>query len=122
MKTLTGVNTLLMTPFSESGAIDLGGIYRQIDRVLEAGVTSVVVQGKIGEYDTYTMDERRDTARAVVEYVAGRVPVGVGIINAEFDYGLQVGEVAVLKLSFHVGQGAVGADQLANVLFSDRTR
>lgn len=94
MKKLTGVNTLLMTPFSESGAIDLGGIYRQIDRVLEAGVTSVVVQGKIGEYDTYTMDERRDTARAVVEYVAGRVPVGVGIINAEFDYGLQVGEVA----------------------------
>ena len=49
MKTLTGVNTLLMTPFSESGAIDLEGIYRQIDRVLEAGVTSVVVQGKIGE-------------------------------------------------------------------------
>ena len=71
MKRLDGVNTLLMTPYTESNEIDVEGIFRQIDRVLEAGATSVVVQGKIGEYDTYTMDERRDTARAVVEYVNG---------------------------------------------------
>ena len=94
MKRLDGVNTLLMTPYTESNEIDLGGIYRQIDRVIEAGATSVVVQGKIGEYDTYTMEERRDTARAVVEYVDGAVPVGVGIINAAFDDGLAVGRIA----------------------------
>ena len=94
MKRLDGVNTLLMTPYTESNAIDVGGIFRQIDRVIEAGATSVVVQGKIGEYDTYTMDERRDTARAVVEYVDGKVPVGVGIINATFDDGLAVGRIA----------------------------
>ena len=62
MKRLDGVNTLLMTPYTESNEIDVEGIFRQIDRVLEAGASSVVVQGKIGEYDTYTMDERRDTA------------------------------------------------------------
>ena len=91
MKRLDGVNTLLMTPYTESNEIDVHGIFRQIDRVLDAGATSVVVQGKIGEYDTYTMDERRDTARAVVEYVNGAAPVGVGIINAAFDDGLAVG-------------------------------
>ena len=37
MKRLTGVNTLLMTPFTESNEIDVDGIFRQIDRVLEAG-------------------------------------------------------------------------------------
>ncbi len=94
MKRLTGVNTLLMTPFTESNAIDVQGIFRQIDRVMNAGVTSVVVQGKIGEYDTYTIDERRATASAVVEYLGGRVPVGVGIINATFDDGLAVGRIA----------------------------
>ncbi|MDE2717271.1 MAG: dihydrodipicolinate synthase family protein [Chloroflexota bacterium] len=94
MKRLDGVNILLMTPYTESNEIDVQGIFRQIDRVLEAGATSVVVQGKIGEYDTYSMDERRDTARAVVEYVSGAAPVGVGIINATFDDGLAVGRIA----------------------------
>lgn len=94
MRRLTGVNTLLMTPFTKSNDIDLDGIFRQIDRVLRAGASSVVVQGKIGEYDTYTMDERRTTARAVVEYVGGAVPVGVGIINAEFADGLEIGRIA----------------------------
>lgn len=94
MKRLDGVNTLLMTPFTRSSEIDVGGIFRQIDRVIDAGAASVVVQGKIGEYDTYTMGERRDTAKAVVEYVDGAVPVGVGIINATFDDGLAVGRIA----------------------------
>ena len=94
MKRLDGVNTLLMTPYTESNEIDVHGIFRQIDRVVNVGATSVVVQGKIGEYDTYTMDERRDTARAVVDYVNGAVPVGVGIINATFDDGLAVGRIA----------------------------
>ena len=94
MKRLNGVNTLLMTPYTASNEIDVEGIFRQIDRVTKAGATSVVVQGKIGEYDTYTMDERQETARAVVEYVNGAVPVGVGIINATFADGLTVGEIA----------------------------
>ena len=94
MKRLTGVNALLMTPLTDSNEIDVEGMFRQIDRVLAAGTTSVVVQGKIGEYDTYTMDERRNTARAVVEYVDGAAPVGVGIINATFEDGLAVGRIA----------------------------
>ena len=36
MKRLNGVNTLLMTPFTESNEIDVDGIFRQIDRVLDA--------------------------------------------------------------------------------------
>jgi 4-hydroxy-tetrahydrodipicolinate synthase len=94
MKRLNGVNTLLMTPFTESNEIDVDGIFRQIDRVLDVGAASVVVQGKIGEYDTYTMHERLETAKAVVEYVSGAVPVGVGIINATFADGLKVGKIA----------------------------
>ena len=46
MKQLTGVNTHLMTPFTDSNEIDVHGIFRQIDRVLDAGATSVIVQGK----------------------------------------------------------------------------
>ena len=94
MRSLNGVNALLMTPFTPSNEIDVEGIQRQIDRVVAAGVASVVVQGKIGEYDAYTMAERRSVAGAVVEYVDGAVPVGVGIINAAFDVGLEVGRIA----------------------------
>ena len=46
MKRLDGVNTLLMTPYTASNEIDVHGIFRQIDRVVHAGATSVVVQGR----------------------------------------------------------------------------
>ena len=88
---LRGVNCLAMTPFTESGAVDHDGLCRILDHVIEGGANSVVAMGKIGEFDVLTMDERRDTMPVVVDHVAGRVPVGFGIINATFDDGQTLG-------------------------------
>jgi 4-hydroxy-tetrahydrodipicolinate synthase len=94
MKRLDGVNCLLMTPFTKQGDVDHDGLRREIDHVIDGGVTSLVAMGKIGEFGVLTMEERRSVMSAVVEHVAGRVPVGFGIINAGFDEGLTLGRYA----------------------------
>ena len=94
MKRMNGVNTLIMTPFTESGEIDEKSMGRQIDHVIDAGANSLVAMGKIGEFEVLTMEERRRTMKMVVDHVGGRVPVGFGIINATFDDGITLGGYA----------------------------
>ena len=94
MKRLDGVNCLLMTPFTKQGDVDHGSLRREIDHVIDGGVTSLVAMGKIGEFGVLTMDERRAAMSVVVDHVSGRVPVGFGIINAAFDEGLTLGRYA----------------------------
>ena len=94
MRSLNGVNTLLMTPFTDSGEVDEKSLAREIDHVIAGGANSLVAMGKIGEFDVLTMDERRRTMRVVVDHVGGRVPVGFGIINATFEDGLTLGRHA----------------------------
>ena len=88
MKSLHGVNCLLMTPFTERGTVDEESLCRLIDHVIEGGATSLVAMGKIGEFEILTMDERRETMQVVMDHVGGRVPVGFGIINASYTDGL----------------------------------
>ena len=94
MKSMKGVNTLIMTPFTETGGIDEESMGRQIDFVIDGGANSVVAMGKIGEFELLTMEERRRTMRMVVDHVGGRVPVGFGAINVTFDDGLTLGRYA----------------------------
>jgi 4-hydroxy-tetrahydrodipicolinate synthase len=94
MNRLDGVNCLLMTPFTKQGDIDYDSLNRLINHVINGGVSSIVAMGKIGEFGVLTMEERRSIMSFVVDRVAGRVPVGFGIINASFDDGLTLGRYA----------------------------
>ena len=94
-KVLQGVITLLFTPFRAGGEkIDGQSMRRQIDSVLEAGVSGVVACGKAGEFEGLTFDEIEHVLTMVLDHVAGRVPVGMGIISVEQEQGLQAAEIA----------------------------
>jgi len=67
---------------------------RQVDFVLDAGVSAVVVCGKAGEFEGITLDETEHVLTAVLERVAGRVSVGMGIISVELDQGIPAAQVA----------------------------
>ena len=82
MKTLdataTGVYLITVTPFTDSGALDLASTDRMVDFCLEAGVTGLTVLGIMGEATKLTADESRLFVKQVLARVAGRVPVVVG--------------------------------------------
>jgi 4-hydroxy-tetrahydrodipicolinate synthase len=73
-----GVYLITVTPFTESGALDLDSTDRMVDFCLDKGVTGLTVLGIMGEATKLTAEESTVFVRRVLARVAGRVPVVVG--------------------------------------------
>ena len=88
MKTLDatakGVYLITVTPFTDSGALDLPSTDRMVDFCMDAGVTGLTVLGIMGEATKLTAEESRTYVKQVLARVAGRVPVVVGASAAGF--------------------------------------
>ena len=75
---LTGVLSVLCTPFRPDGALDEVSLSRLVDHQLAWGVDGLVVFGLAGELYKLSDDERRRILTSVVQRVAGAVPVIAG--------------------------------------------
>ena len=73
-----GVYLITVTPFTDSGGLDLASTDRMVDFCLESGVTGLTVLGIMGEATKLTAEESRAFVKQVLARVAGRVPVVVG--------------------------------------------
>lgn len=73
-----GVYLIAVTPFTDSGALDLASTDRMVDFCLEKGVTGLTVLGIMGEATKLTIAESQTFVKQVLARVAGRVPVVVG--------------------------------------------
>jgi 4-hydroxy-tetrahydrodipicolinate synthase len=69
-----GAITPLITPFTDSGELDLASIPRLIDWQLEHGSHGVSVGGSTGEPTSQTVGERVEVMRAAAAAISGRVP------------------------------------------------
>ncbi len=79
-----GVYLITVTPFTDSGALDLASTDRMVDFCLEKGVTGLTVLGIMGEAPKLTAEESRTYVKQVLARVAGRVPVVVGVSSPGF--------------------------------------
>jgi 4-hydroxy-tetrahydrodipicolinate synthase len=82
MKTLdasaSGVYLITVTPFTDTGALDLVSTDSMVDFCLASGVTGLTVLGIMGEASKLTAVESAKFVARVLARVAGRVPVVVG--------------------------------------------
>ena len=96
-----GVFIIAATPFTDSGALDLDSADRMVDFYLEMGVSGMTILGIMGEAPKLTSDESLTFARHILQRVAGRVPVVVGVSGPGLDNMARLtGEV--------MGAGAAG--------------
>lgn len=79
-----GVFVIAATPFSDTGALDLGSVDRMVDFYLNAGVHGLTVLGMMGEAQKLTAEESAGFVQAVLRRVAGRAPVVVGVSAGGF--------------------------------------
>lgn len=75
---LTGCGTALVTPFTETGAVDERALRDLVEWQLAEGIHFLVPCGSTGEAATMTVEEHRRVVQIVVEQVKGRVPVVAG--------------------------------------------
>ena len=73
-----GVYLIAITPFTDSGALDLASTDRMVDFCMDCGVTGLTVLGIMGEASKLTAEESCVFVKQVLTRVAGRVPVVVG--------------------------------------------
>ena len=79
MERLKGLGTALITPFDNDGKVDYEALARLLDTQLTGFVDYIVVLGTTGEAATMTEKEREDVRTFIREYVAGRLPLVLGV-------------------------------------------
>ena len=72
---LSGIVTVLNTPFALDGTPDLQGLARHVQYAVYAGVNGFLVPAMASEVGYLNRDERRAIVATVLESCAGRVPV-----------------------------------------------
>lgn len=75
---LRGVIPIVPTPFDEDGWLDLGGLARIVDYLVDAGVHGIAVLGMASETYALTDQERTDVLAAAAETLDGRLPLVAG--------------------------------------------
>jgi len=75
---LTGCGTALVTPFTDTGALDEPALREFVDWQIAEGVHFLVPCGSTGEAATMTLDEHRRVVAITVEQANGRLPVVAG--------------------------------------------
>jgi len=74
-----GTGVAIVTPFHKEGNIDFKSFARLVDYQIVNGADFLVFMGTTGESVTLNHDEQQAVIRLAVEFVAGRVPVVVGM-------------------------------------------
>ena len=67
------------TPFKENGDLDLETFGKLIDWYLDCGMHGIFINGTTGEWFSQTIEERKELIEFVLDRVANRIPVVVGI-------------------------------------------
>lgn len=79
----------LVTPFDESGELDLAAVDRLVDFQLQEGSDGLVVAGTTGESTALGQEEFETLLRHVVRTVGGRVPVIAGTGSASTESAIR---------------------------------
>ena len=74
-----GVYVIAVTPFTDAGEVDWNSVDRMVDFYEEKGVTGLTILGQLGEAPKLTSEESRSIAKRVIDRVAGRLPIVVGV-------------------------------------------
>jgi 2-keto-3-deoxy-L-arabinonate dehydratase len=75
----TGVWPVAPTPFNDDGSLDLDGMKRVLDCMIDQGVDGICILANFSEQFLLADEERETLTRLCLQHVAGRVPVIVTV-------------------------------------------
>ena len=115
--TLKGILPVAPTPFHDDGTIDVEGMRRVLDCMIDQGVDAICILANYSEQFVLSDEERAILTRASLEHVAGRVPVIVtishfytGIAVARAKEAEALGAAMVMMMPPYHGVGLVPAE------------
>jgi 2-keto-3-deoxy-L-arabinonate dehydratase len=91
----SGIWPVAPTPFNDDGTLDLDGMRRVLDCMIDQGVDGICILANFSEQFLISDDERDTLTRLSLEHVAGRVPVIV--TTSHFSTPIAVARAAQAK-------------------------
>jgi dihydrodipicolinate synthase/N-acetylneuraminate lyase len=104
-KPLRGIVTPMVTPLSDRDTLDIDGVERLVEHLLDGGVHGIFVLGTTGEAPSLSYRLRRELINLVCRQVGGRVPVLVGVTDTSY--------VESIELTCHASDAGAAAVVLA---------
>lgn len=95
MTRYSGIWPVAPTPFDEDGSLDLDGMKRVLDCLIDQGADGICILANFSEQFLLSDDEREVLTRLCLEHIAGRVPVIVTI--SHFATPIAVGRARFAK-------------------------
>ena len=89
-----GVATALVTPMTETGAIDYAAFERLINWQIQQGINGLVICGTTGEGSTMSDAEHRQVLEFALKVAGGRVPMIAGTGSNDTAYAIELTKFA----------------------------
>lgn len=100
---ISGVMPVMLTPFTDDGAIDWESLERLVEWYLDHGADALFAVAQSSEMMFLSLAERSALAKAVIRQVAGRVPV---VVSGHISDGLN-SQIVELTAAADTGADAV---------------
>lgn len=84
----------MVTPLTDNDTLDVEGLERLVERVIQGGVHGVFILGTTGEFASLSYKIREELIQLTVKMVDGRIPVLVGISDSAFAESLNLARIA----------------------------
>lgn len=92
MTNLSGIIAAIPTPLLENEDVDVKGLCRVIDYMIEQGVSGIFVLGSMGEGVSLLDAQKRIVVERACEYINGKVPLLAGISDSSTRRTLEMGK------------------------------
>jgi 4-hydroxy-tetrahydrodipicolinate synthase len=93
-KWLSGIVPPMITPLSAHDELDVEGLERLIEHLIEGGVHGLFILGSTGEGPSLSHSVRRQLIDLTMRFVAGRTPVLVGITDTSYFEAIELARFA----------------------------
>jgi len=105
-----GTGVAMITPFQNDGEVDFDRLAIHTERLIDRGISYLVVLGTTAETPTLSSSEKKDVIRCIQEASGGRVPLMLGV--GGFDTKAVIG--AVKQLDFRDIHGLLSVSPYYN--------
>lgn len=93
-KPMKGVVPPMVTPLLDNATLDVEGLERLIEHILDGRVHGIFLLGTTGEAPDLGYELRHELVKRVCRQVKGRVPVMVGVTDTVFSESLRLAQAA----------------------------
>lgn len=84
-----GIFPALLTPFDQTGELDLVVYEKNLEAQVKAGVNGIIIGGSLGEASTLREEEKRTLVEFSISYIKGEIPIILNIAEGSTDEAIR---------------------------------